>query len=56
MRTLDETIEMINNLSDEDYALTKNAADLYYSTSNTDLLNKAVEKTGMTAAEILWIW
>ena len=56
MRTIEDIIEIMEALSDEDYALTKNAADAFYKDGNKSLLKVASKKTGLEPEEILWMW
>lgn len=55
-KNFDEINEMFSNLSNEDYAMTKHAAEDYYSTGRTDLLMKASKKLNMKPEWILAWW
>lgn len=56
MRELDTVIEILSNLSTEDYQLTEKAAMEFYNFGNTKLLEYAAKKTSLTCQEILWMW
>jgi hypothetical protein len=53
MRTFEEINEIIGNLDDYTYELTKEAAELWYSRGDRDLLTIASKYSGLTPDEIL---
>lgn len=55
-RTFDETNEIFTNMSEEDYELTRQAANDFYNFGNRALLEIASERTGLTPMEILNWW
>ena len=56
MRDFDTTNEILSNLNEADYRFTQIAAETFYATGNRSLLIKAVQKTGLSAEEILIMW
>lgn len=56
MRTFEEINEIMSNLDDYTYHLTKKAAELWYSRGDRDLLAIASKYSGLTPDEILAMW
>jgi hypothetical protein len=56
MRTFEEINEILTNLPTDVYFLTGKASQEYYAHGNTELLQEAVEKSGLTEDEILCMW
>jgi hypothetical protein len=55
-KTFDEINEIFTNMSEEDYELTRQAANDYYQYGNTALLEIAEKRTGLSGDIILNWW
>ena len=55
-RDFDTVNEIMSNLDDSTYKLTKEAADRFYSIGDKSLLELASKQSGLTPEEILWMW
>ena len=56
VRDFDTVNEIMSNLDDSTYNLTKIAADRFYQFGDTSLLELASKQSGLTSEEILWMW
>lgn len=56
MRDFEIINDILTDLEETIYNMTKIAADEYYKYGKTDLLKVASEKSGLSADEILCLW